>query len=400
MGSLETRFSAEELAAMGSADRDGHEGKMGNSFGAKNADPAMKLVLGGLAEADLGFIDDIRQWCLLNRTDKKFVYDVINVHRYTPGISPEAGMLRETMQSIVDYRNQYLPDVEIWITEFGWDSGINETPYSCPSIGENTREEVQAWWIARGYLLLSSTGIERAAQYMLRDVDNDGKTQFETCGLVNEKNDWSPKSSWYYTYTMRNILRNTYYTGEQNSYNSNVLVYKYENASRDTLIYAVWAPTSDGTVIENYQLNLPGKPASAEQIELVKGETEGVTSELPVIRNTVSITVKEKPVFVLTTGNIPTTVPVLTGNLPEVMLYPNPVENRLTIKISGTDYPGGPADFVVHNLMGQAVCQRNAIQQETNDTWQIDVGELAAGSYMLEVILPHCKVVKKLVKIR
>ncbi len=182
-------------------------------------------------------------------------------------------MLRETMQAIVDYRNQYLPDVEIWITEFGWDSGINETPYSCPSIGENTREEVQAWWIARGYLLLSSTGIERAAQYMLRDVDNDGKTQFETCGLVNEKNDWSPKSSWYYTYTMRNILKNTYYTGEQNSYNSNVLIYKYENASRDTLIYAVWAPTSDGTVIENYQLNLPGKPAYVEQIELVKGET-------------------------------------------------------------------------------------------------------------------------------
>ena len=274
-GPAETRFSAEELAAMGSADRDGHEGKMGNTFGVKNADPDMKLVLGGLAEADLNYIDDIRQWCLLNRTDKKFVYDVINVHRYTPGISPEQGMLRETMQAIVDYRNQYLPDVEIWITEFGWDSGINETPFSCPSIGENNREEVQAWWIARGYLLLSSTGIERAAQYMLRDVDNDGKTQFETCGLVNEKNDWTPKSSWYYTYTMRNILKNTYYTGEQNSYNSNVLIYKYENASRDTLIYAVWAPTSNGTVIENYQLNLSGKPASVKQIELVKGETGG-----------------------------------------------------------------------------------------------------------------------------
>ncbi len=76
---------------MGSADRDGHEGIMGNSFGAKNADPEMKLVLGGLSEADLDYIDDIRQWCLLNRTDKKFVYDVINVHKYTPAVSPEAG---------------------------------------------------------------------------------------------------------------------------------------------------------------------------------------------------------------------------------------------------------------------------------------------------------------------
>ncbi len=140
-GPVETRFSAEELAAMGSADRDGHQGKLGNTFGVKNADPDMKLVLGGLALIDLNYIENIRKWCLLNRTDKKFVYDVINVHMYTPQISPEQGMLRETMQSIVDYRNQFLPDVEIWITEFGWDSGINETPYSCPSIGENSREE-------------------------------------------------------------------------------------------------------------------------------------------------------------------------------------------------------------------------------------------------------------------
>ena len=322
---------------------------------------------------DLNYIENIRKWCLLNRTDKKFVYDVINVHMYTPQISPEQGMLRETIQSIVDYRNQFLPDVEIWITEFGWDSGINETPYSCPSIGENSREEIQAWWIARGYLLLSSTGIERAAQYMLRDVDNDGKTQFETCGLVNEKNDWTPKSSWYYTYTMRNILKNTYYTGEQNAYNTKVLIYKYENASRDTLIYAVWAPTSNGTVVEDYQLNLTGKPASVKQIELVDGETHGKVSELPVNRNTVSITVKGKPVFVLTTSNTPTALPEPAGNLPEVMLYPNPAKNRLIVKIINTDRAADQADIVIHNLMGQAIFQKKAIQPEADATWHIDI---------------------------
>ncbi len=44
---------------------------------------------------------------------------------------------------------------------------------------------------------------------------------------------------------------------------------------------------------------------------------------------------------------------------------------------------------------GKHVLQRNAIQQETNDTWQIDVGELAAGSYILEVILPRLQGCKK-----
>ncbi len=398
-GPAETRFAAEELAAMGSADRDGHQGKMGNTSGVKNADPDMKLVMGGLALTDLNYIENIRKWCLLNRADKKFVYDVINVHMYTPHISPEQGMLREKMQAIVDYRNQFLPDVEIWITEFGWDSGINETPFSCPSIGENSREEVQAWWIARGYLLLSSTGIERAAQYMLRDVDNDGKTQFETCGLVNEKNDWTPKTSWYYTYTMRNILKNTYFTGEQNSYNSNVLIFKYENASRDTLIYALWAPTSDGSVVEDYQLNLSGKPASVKQVEMIDGEIQGRISELTVNRNTVSITVSEKPVFVLTTTHTPTAIPVISGHHPEIVLYPNPVHDKLIIKLLNSAQVAEQADIVIHNLTGQTIFQKNAVRPSADEEWQIDVTELPAGSYILELVLPGSTAVKKLVKI-
>ncbi len=399
-GPVENHFTADELAAMGSADRDGHQGLMGNTFGVKNADPAMKLVLGGLTEADLNYVDGIRQWCLLNRTDKKFVYDVINVHRYTSGVSPEQGMIRETMQAIVDYRNQYLPDVEVWITEFGWDSGINDTPFSCPSIGNSNREEVQACWIIREYLLLSSTGIERAAQYMLRDVDNDGKTQFETCGLVNEKNDWRPKSSWYYTYTMRNVLKGTYFTGEQNSYNSNVLIYKYENTSRDTLIYAVWAPTSNGTVIDDYKLNLSGMPGSVKQIELTAGETQGMSRDLDINRNTVSITVKEKPVFIITTSTVPTTSPELTHKQPEIMLYPNPVKDRLIVKMVNPDPSLGKADVIIRNLMGRIILQKKAIQPDADNLWFIDVEELAAGSYMLELVLPKRTIVEKLIKIQ
>ena len=43
----------------------------------------MKLVMAGLADADFDYMEGIRQWCLANRTDKTFVYDVINIHRYT-----------------------------------------------------------------------------------------------------------------------------------------------------------------------------------------------------------------------------------------------------------------------------------------------------------------------------
>lgn len=199
---------------------------------------------------------------------------------------------------------------------------------------------------------------------------------------------------------MKNVLKGTYFTGEQNSYNNNVLIYKYENASQDTLIYAVWAPTSNGTVIEDYKLNLSGKPGSVKQIELTDGETLGMSKDLTINRNTVSITVKEKPLFIMTTANVATTLPELNDNLPEIMLYPNPVKDRLILKIVNPDPSLGKADVIIHNLMGQIIFQKRAIQPDAGDLWQIDVEELAAGSYMLELVLPNCTVVKKLVKIQ
>jgi hypothetical protein len=398
-GPKENHFTPEDLAAMGSADRDGHLGIMGSAYGVKNADPAMKLVLGGLSEADVDFVDGIRQWCLLNRTDKKFVYDVINVHRYTSGVSPEQGLIKETMQAIVDYRNQYLPDVEVWITEFGWDSGINGTPFSCPAIGNSNREEVQAWWIIREYLLLSSTGIERSAQYMLRDVDNDGKTQFETCGLVNEKNDWTPKPSWYYTYTLRNVMKGMYFTGEQNSYNNNVLIYRYENTDRDTMVYAVWAPTSNETVINGYKLNLTGKAVSANLVEIADGEIHGVKTGLSINRNSVSINVSEKPVFVVTTSAIPTALPEHTENQHEIMLYPNPVRDQLTVKIISPGPNPGPLEIIIRNLTGEII-RREKVPGDETEARHVNVASLAEGTYFIELVSPGFTVVKKLVKIQ
>ncbi len=166
------------------------------------------------------------------------------------------------------------------------------------------------------------------------------------------------------------------------------------------MIYAVWAPTSNGTVIEDYKLNLSGKPGSVKQIELTDGETQGVSKDLTINRNTVSITVKEKPVFIVTTANVPTTSPELTDNLPEIMLYPNPVKDRLIVKIVNPDPSLGKADVIIHNLMGRIIFQKRAIQPDADGLWPIDVEELAAGSYMLELVLPNCTVVKKLIKIQ
>ena len=139
---------------------------------------------------------------------------------------------------------------------------------------------------------------------------------------------------------------------------------------------------------------------SAKQIELTDGETQGMRKDLTINRNTVSIAVKEKPVFVLTTVNMPTTLPELSGRMPEIMLYPNPVRDRVIVKITNPDQVAGPANIVIHNLTGEIIYQKNAILPDTDGTWQIDVKELSSGTYILELVFHDCSIVKKLVKIQ
>lgn len=392
----DAQFSAEELAAMGSADRDGHEGTMGATFGVKNADPNIKLVMGGLATIDLNYIDKMRIWCEENRKDKKFIYDVINVHHYTDNVSPEAGNLKEILESVVDYRDQFLPDVEVWLSEFGWDSGINETSKSCPAIGDYSKEEVQAQWIIRSYLLTAASGIDRSAQFMLRDSDSDGKIQFNSCGFVGEKNDWSPKPSWYYVYTMRNTLKGYYFAGEETSTNSNVLVYKFENALKDTTIYAVWSPTSNSTVVSNFQLNLPNEPNSLKMIEMVEGEINGTSADLTINRGTVKFDVSERPVFIVATKNKETSVRKFENNI-STFVFPNPANENLTIKLTG-DKSINNIDFKISNLCGQIIYQQEFRNKGYKFEQKLNISSLTKGVYLLEVTTNNQMITKRFIK--
>jgi len=353
----------------------------------------MNLVMGGLAQMDLKYIEKIRQWCIANRKDKTFAYDVINVHEYCLTKSPEDAKIKERVQALVDYRDQYLPDLEIWMTEFGWDSGTNTTPFTSNAIGSYNREEVQAQWIIREFLLLSSTGIDRAAQFMLRNVTNNGKIQFESSGLVTEKNQWQPKPSWYYTYTMKNTLKGMFYTGEQASLNSNVQIYTYENIARDTMVYVLWTPTSKGTLENGYQLGMVNEPKSANLVQLTNGSTTGTITSLKINRNSVKVDVSERPVFVVSTKNSTVSAASIRQTNPEVNIYPNPVTDKLNIELKDFD-SGERISIRIFNLNGMDVYSCNSTQTQL----QFDMTALRSGIYYAEVKTDKQISLKKFVK--
>lgn len=295
-GSREDYFDPYELAAMTSADYDGHAKTMGDTLGVKNADPKAKLVMGGLAGIKLNYLKAMKFWFDFNRPDGKFAADVINLHHYsnngTKGISPEEDNFKEKLETVVEYRNKYLPEKEVWITEFGWDTNP-DTYQSAPSV------EVQGQWIVRGYMACLAAGVDRIAMYMLRDVDPNSTTQYSSCGLVGPKGDWTPKPSWYYVYTMRNRLSGMVYMGEQDSGNPDVWVYKFKELNGSKGAYVIWCPTSNGTTVDGYTLSLSGSPLEATLVTMEHGDTDGVPQSLSIVNGSVTVDVSERPVFVM-----------------------------------------------------------------------------------------------------
>lgn len=297
-------FTPYEYAAMASADRDGHRGALGRTAGIKNADPDMKLVMGGIAGLNLDYVRAIKVWSDFHRAGD-FPLDVINLHHYSNnggeqgrgqvGISPEADHLREKLQPFVQWRNRNAPQAEIWVTEFGYDTHP-ASPQRAPRIGPYSQEEVQAQWIVRSYLALAAAGVDRAAQFMLRDVNPADATQFSTSGLVTEKGQWKPKSAWFYVSTLKSRLAGMRFDADVPTGNSKVRAYRFRGQGRTA--YVVWCPTSEAAKVSGFRLPVRGA-VRATRVTLEVGKANGNAVPLAVRAGTVTLAVSERPQMVL-----------------------------------------------------------------------------------------------------
>lgn len=294
-----------EFAARTSANYDGHLKTMGDTFGVKNADPNAKLVLGGLVGLNLEYLKSMKAWADWNRGGD-FPVDVLNFHHYSNdfggqgqsqrGISPEADKFKEKLQVVVDYRNRYLPGKELWLTEFGYDTH-SASVQRASAIGQTSADEVQARWLLRSYLAAAAAGFDRAAQFMLRDVDPSDSTKYSTSGLVTQKGEWKPKPAWFYTYTLKNRLAGMRFAGEVKSGNDDVLIYKFAG-DNGAGAYAVWCPTAENLVIDGFELPV-GAATRATKIQFVSGKTDGAASSIVPKGGKTALQVSELPILVL-----------------------------------------------------------------------------------------------------
>ncbi len=316
--------SAYQLAAATSAAYDGHCATMkqqlssGYHLGGKNADPNIKLALAGVSAISNEYLMAICYWQKANRPDGETAFDAFNVHQYmsktvemngykvSVGMSPEEANLKGTLSKLVALRDKYYPEKEVWITEFGWDTNQSyATVNSSHAYGDYTGRQVQAMWLTRAYLLLSSMGVDKATMYMCEDtgVEEEAVGKFGSSGVIAYEYDENgnvievKKDSYYYLYTLKNTLGDYTFYREIEAYDENVMIYEYKNEQGKSA-YAAWCKTSDGTVSEGYQLRIDG--TSAYTVENVYGDTDGKKTDITADEfSYVTIDISENPVYVV-----------------------------------------------------------------------------------------------------
>jgi hypothetical protein len=315
-------FSTDVYAAMASADRDGDQGRMGATLGAKTADPNIKFVMGGLAGQGATiaawehsietYLDGVQTWATAHRNGD-FPADVINAHYYSFGpdasgtvnpraaVSPEASQVKETMALLRAYRDTKLPGKELWLTEFGYDTD-QQSVLHAPPLGSSSAAIVQGQWIVRYYLALLAAGFDRAFLFVSRDsctgTDAACATQFDTAGLTTVKGTWTPKAAYYFVATFRNRLASLAWLGEATSANANVLIYKFKDPASSKGAYVVWAPTSNATVVSSFSLPI-GSATTATAVVLADQQMTGVETTLTPAAGAVTLDVSETPTIVL-----------------------------------------------------------------------------------------------------
>jgi hypothetical protein len=299
--------TAFEYAANLSAFYDGNKNTMAPGVGVKNADPGIKVVIGGIC-TDKDYIRGIIDWCKQYRgyhTDGtvNLCFDVINYHLYntdvdkehygqsgTRGKAPELSIAAENASDFVQMAHDFGSDKEVWVTESGYDINQGSTVKAI-AIGDKSPLLVQADWILRTSLMYARLGIKKNFFFLSYDVDAASATQFSSSGLINKDEYYTRKPAADYLYQTNKLFGNFSY---QKTVNTNPIIDKYTDGTK--VMYMLVIADEVGRKGE-YDLNIGS--ANATVYSPVAGSDDMRVTKITTHNGIVKIPVSETPVFVL-----------------------------------------------------------------------------------------------------
>lgn len=284
-------FTPYELAAMCSADYDGHEGTISNA-GVKTADPDFRLAMGGLVATDsmITYLTEMKAWFDYNRSDGKFAVDIINVHMGPDTANPEDSSFRENIAELQNWIDENAPGTELWISEYE----VVMSDCEVEGVDNHDNENYQlkyAQRVVRTCLAAIAQGTDRITKFQLRD---EGEGVYYNSGLVTGKGSWNKKQAWYHLACMTTVLENADFVKDCSD--ESVNIYEFKDRITGNIIKCIWSPTSNDTEISGYKIS--ASEYSNAYLTVPSEYADGTTEKLDISDGSVTIDVSETPVYI------------------------------------------------------------------------------------------------------
>ncbi|MCC9136800.1 hypothetical protein ACFSKU_10150 [Pontibacter silvestris] len=309
--------TAREYAANLSAFYDGHMGKLGKGVGVKNADPAILVAMGGIADNSPAYVQGIIDWCKEFRgykTDKdgkkvvNLCFDIANYHGYTNngggqysdaanGIPPELSDAKDQVQKFLQVMSEVGNDVPVYLTEVGY--GVNEGSQQALETPSRTRLQTQGDWIIRDCLFYARMGLAKLYHYQLYDETSytrniqkgkkDNRT-YAALGLLEKMDNTRRPAADYIAQLGNKFGEYTY----RKTISTTPFVDVYEHGGKK--MYALVVPDMEGRT-EEYELDL-GTAKTATIYEFVDGAEHFKERKVKTANGKLKLKVTESPIFV------------------------------------------------------------------------------------------------------
>lgn len=290
---------------------------MGPGMGARAADPAIKVATSGLAMVaglnNTGYFEAMRLWAAAHRPRGDFPAHALNVHHYSQdaaksvGVSPEDGDLAGRLGALCAYRDAALPGVEVWLSEFGYDTvGGSQR---APPIAHLPPQFVQGAWLLRSVLAIARAGggcVQRAHMYMMADVDSKAAGRYASSGLIADGSYLgAPKQSWFHYSAMTSWLSEHVFVGDV-AVPGGAMATCFRTPAGGFALVA-WSPTSAAIELPGTALPIAGAAcpvaAAGAAVQVVVPQAPlprgNVTAAAAGADGTLVLTVTEMPTLVL-----------------------------------------------------------------------------------------------------
>ncbi len=369
-------------------------------LGIKSVDSTAIHVLGGLAERNpTSYIQKI-----LDNSNGRVPFDVINIHTYCKdskdGYSPENESygIEENLTDFMDWCKKTLPGIPVWITEFGWDTYMNNNQHSYIY----APQPQQANYILRSYFVALKMGFEKAFLFMGSDNNSKNTLQFASSGLLKDKSSGlARKISYYYLATMQSVLGDAV-LNEIVSYrelvsNNEIYCFEFIN-SKSEHIYAMWTreknSKTDNEATLEYNFDIGYKPDYAYSIFPKDKKLYGEKTDHAISGNTIELTLSETPQFLVVAEN---KTSVIQNRLisAELKVFPNPSQGIVNISMLNPKLQ--KVNITVRSTDGKLVSViTNSVLEKGRQNFMID-GELTPGIYLISLSTKDTREIKKII---